>query len=88
MLCARYLIASEQFERTGPVERTVKSIGYATEEEEEEEVEGVDREGSSIEEEREYRTFEETEDHAPPGYTIPEKHHMKMGPSGYLVRLH
>lgn len=88
MLCARYLIASEQFERTGPVERTVKSIGYATEEEEEEEVEGVEREGSSIEEEREYRTFEETEDHAPPGYTIPEKHHMKMGPSGYLVRLH
>ena len=95
MLCARYLVASEQFERTGPVETAVKAVGYATEEEEEEDEEEVEegmirdeREGSSVEEEaHDYRTYEEVEDHAPPGYTVPEKSHMKMGPSGYLVRL-
>ena len=93
MLCARYLVASEQLERTGPVEAAVKSVGYATEEEEEEEEElgdeaiREDGEGSSVEEEGDFQTYEEVEDHAPPGYTIPEKHHMKMGPSGYPVRL-
>lgn len=35
MLCARYLIASEQVERNGPVETAVRSVGYHTEEEEE-----------------------------------------------------
>ena len=93
MLCARYLVASEQLERTGPVEAAVKSVGYATEEEEEEEEEELEEEAirreeeRSVEEERDFQTYEETEDHAPPGYTIPEKHHMKIGPSGYLVRL-
>ena len=96
MLCARYLVASEQLERTGPVEAAVKSVGYATEEEEEEEEDELEEmaihrdeegEGSSVEEEVDFQTYEETEDHAPPGYTIPEKHHMKMGPSGYPVRL-
>ena len=79
MLCSRYLVASEQLERTGPVEAAVKSVGYATEEEGEE--------GSSVNEETDFQRYEETEDHAPPVYTIPEKHHMKMGASGYPVRL-
>ncbi|KAI6102230.1 hypothetical protein EDD17DRAFT_1606061 [Pisolithus thermaeus] len=46
MLCARYLVASEQIDRSGPVEAAVRSAGYVSEEEDEEEGE----EGSSIEE--------------------------------------
>jgi hypothetical protein len=41
MLCARYLIASESIERSGPVEAAVRSAGYETDE------------GSSVEEEGE-----------------------------------
>ncbi|KAF9555088.1 hypothetical protein CPC08DRAFT_712338, partial [Agrocybe pediades] len=50
MLCARYLVASEQVDRTGPVEEAVRSVGYnsedleedyESEEEEEEEQEMV-----------------------------------------------
>ena len=98
MLCARYLVASEQVERTGPVEAAVRSVGYASEEEEEsggeeEEVgeEGVvqremEGEGSSVEEEEEV-PYQDAEDNAPPGYTIPEKHYpMEIGPNGYVVR--
>ena len=32
MLCARYLVASEQVDRTGPVEEAVRSAGYHSEE--------------------------------------------------------
>ncbi|KAI6035733.1 hypothetical protein EDC04DRAFT_2897755 [Pisolithus marmoratus] len=46
MLCARYLVASEQIDRGGPVEAAVRSAGYVSEEEDEEEGE----EGSSVEE--------------------------------------
>ena len=49
MLCARYLVASEQMERSGPVAAVVRAAGYVSEEEEEEEEE----EGSSVEEEEE-----------------------------------
>jgi len=45
MLCARYLVASEQMERSGPVAAAVRAAGYLSEEEEDEE------EGSSVEEE-------------------------------------
>lgn len=48
MLVARYLVASEQMERSGPVAAAVRSAGYRSEEEEEDESEG---DGSSIEEE-------------------------------------
>lgn len=47
MLCARYLIASEQVERSGPVEAAVRSAGYISEDDY-----GTE-EGSSIEEEEE-----------------------------------
>ncbi|TFK61159.1 hypothetical protein BDN72DRAFT_872793 [Pluteus cervinus] len=61
MLCARYLVASEMMERTGPVDAAVRSVGYVSEDEgsdeEEEGEEGMDgaeeeeEEGSSVEEE-------------------------------------
>ncbi|KAJ3717598.1 hypothetical protein DFJ43DRAFT_1099477 [Lentinula guzmanii] len=35
MLCARYLVASEQIERSGPVEAAVRAVGYPSEDEEE-----------------------------------------------------
>lgn len=35
MLCARYLVASEQVDRTGPVEEAVRSVGYLSGDEEE-----------------------------------------------------
>ena len=41
MLCARYLVASEQIERDGPVEHAVRSAGY----------DDASEDGSSIEEE-------------------------------------
>ncbi|KAF8185461.1 hypothetical protein BJ912DRAFT_852759 [Pholiota molesta] len=50
MLCARYLVASEAVDRTGPVEEAVRAVGYASgdgeeyEEEEEEEEEEVELE--------------------------------------------
>ncbi|KAG6328580.1 hypothetical protein ID866_10510, partial [Astraeus odoratus] len=46
MLCARYLVASEQIDRGGPVEAAVRSAGYVSEEEGEE----GEEEGSSVEE--------------------------------------
>jgi len=48
MLCARYLVASEQIERTGPVEHAVRSAGY----------DDASEEGSSIEEEEEQEVDE------------------------------
>ncbi|KAF8808760.1 hypothetical protein BYT27DRAFT_7095978 [Phlegmacium glaucopus] len=100
MLCARYLVASEQVERTGPVEAAIKSVGYASEEEEELEDEGeelhtgdegihgeMEGEGSSVEEEVDVEVYEDAEDHAPPVYTIPEKPYpVEIGPNGYAVR--
>lgn len=50
MLVARYLVASEQMERDGPVAHAVRSVGYnSAEEDEEEEGEEDDEEGSSVE---------------------------------------
>lgn len=47
MLCARYLVASEQMERSGPVAAAVRAAGYTSEDEDDEE-----EEGSSVEEEQ------------------------------------
>jgi hypothetical protein len=53
MLCARYLVASEQMERSGPVAAVVRAAGYVSVgEEDQEEGEG---EGSSAEEDMEER---------------------------------
>ncbi|KAH7884879.1 hypothetical protein F5I97DRAFT_1812689 [Phlebopus sp. FC_14] len=86
MLCARYLVASEQIDRAGPVEAAVRSAGYVSEEEEEEE-----EEGSSIEEEPEddddlYQDAMVDEDEGPPSYSHPGKNSgIELGQNGYAV---
>jgi hypothetical protein len=77
MLCARYLVASEELERSGPVAAAVRAAGYVSEDEDEEE----EPEGSSIEEEQEdveemYVSPDEGDDGAhtsPPSYGHPSK---------------
>ncbi|KAF8149178.1 hypothetical protein B0H34DRAFT_667829 [Crassisporium funariophilum] len=82
MLCARYLVASEQMNRTGPAETAVRSAGYA--------IDGDEGEGSSVEEEVDGEVFTDVEEGAPPpGYTHPvgDKHYpVEIGPNGYAVR--
>lgn len=85
MLCARYLVASEQLERSGPVEAAVRSAGYISGGEEEEEEE--EAEGSSVEEEEgegvdEYQDAQEEQRAPPPGYAQGGAG-MEMGPHGY-----
>ena len=64
MLCARYLVASEQVDRTGPVEEAVRSAGYHSEDL-----------GEEIEtEEEEEVTGDEHERHPPPGRVAEVEH--------------
>lgn len=89
MLCARYLVASESMERSGPVEAAVRAAGYMSEEEEDEE------EGSSIEEEEDedgdlYLPAQDGVEHddeaVPPSYSQPQKGSgLEFGQNGYLV---
>ena len=58
-LCARYLVASEQVDRTGPVEEAVRSVGYLSEDEELEDEELEDEEED--EEDEEVATADEGE---------------------------
>ncbi|PFH47763.1 hypothetical protein AMATHDRAFT_50053 [Amanita thiersii Skay4041] len=95
MLCARYLVASEQLERSGPVTAAVRAAGYLSEEEEGE------AEGSSIEEGREeelgegedegreqYVDAPTQEGTEPPDYSHHERYSgVEMGHNGYTVRL-
>ncbi|KAG6369876.1 hypothetical protein JVT61DRAFT_13340 [Boletus reticuloceps] len=74
MLCARYLVASEQMDRGGPVQAAVRSVGYVSDEEE------GDDEGSSIEEEQDdeedddiYQDAVVDEEGEPPSYSHPRK---------------
>ena len=89
MLCARYLVASEQLERSGPVEAAVRSAGYISGGEEEEEEEEEGEAGSSVEEEGEgvdeYQDAQEEQRAPPPGYAQGGGV-MEMGPHGYPVR--
>ncbi|OSX59140.1 hypothetical protein POSPLADRAFT_1151935 [Postia placenta MAD-698-R-SB12] len=92
MLCARYLVASEQMERSGPVAAAVRAAGYASEEEQDDEEE----EGSSVEEEQDaddedmYEQARENpgDDEAagPPGYSHPTTKEFEHGANGYPVR--
>ncbi|KAJ7202423.1 hypothetical protein GGX14DRAFT_523988 [Mycena pura] len=83
MLCARYLVASEQMERSGPVAAAVRAAGYVSEEDEE----GSD-EGSSVEEEEEdgleYVDADGEDGVRPPSYTTPH-HALEMGANGYPI---
>jgi len=90
MLCARYLVASEQIDRTGPAESAVRSAGYPTDEEFEVMIAEEEEEGSSVDEEQEGEGIDDYADqeHAPPGYTHPsDKHYVgvEVGPNGYAV---
>jgi len=87
MLCARYLVASEQMERSGPVAAAVRAAGYQSDDDGGED---EDDEGSSVEEENDEEddeVYEQARDDVghtdgetePPEY---EQHHGLVG--GYL----
>lgn len=89
MLCARYLVASESMERSGPVAAAVRAVGYASEEEGEE----TEEEGSSVEEERDQededmyhqaRTVENA-DASGGEEDLPQYEHRHAGGNGYSV---
>lgn len=77
MLCARFLVASEQMERSGPIAAAVRSAGYLSESEnEDEEEEEEDGEGSSVEEEvdeggGDHESYEDAHTE-PPEYVHPD----------------
>lgn len=86
MLCARYLVASDELERSGPVAAAVRSAGYVSDEE------GEEEEGSSVEEEQEddveemYVAPAEEGGTEPPGYTKPANGPgIEIGKNGYVV---
>ena len=88
MLCARYLVASESVERSGPVAAAVRAAGYTSEEEGEDDEE----DGSSVEEERDEDDaedlYEEARDagaESGPETEPPEYDHRES--RGYLVRV-
>ncbi|KAJ7073860.1 hypothetical protein C8F01DRAFT_1098562 [Mycena amicta] len=84
MLCARYLVAREQMERSGPVAAAVRAAGYLSEDEDGSE------EGSSIKEEEEdglEYVDADGEEHGhgkPPSYSTPHRA-LIMGANGYLI---
>ncbi|KAJ7872788.1 hypothetical protein B0H14DRAFT_2721237 [Mycena olivaceomarginata] len=81
MLCARYLVASEQMERSGPVAAAVRAAGYVSEEEDENESD----EGSSVEEDEDEEGLEYADAEAgPPSYSNP-RHSIEMGANGYPI---
>ena len=84
MLCARYLVASDALERSGPVAAAVRAAGYLSEEEEGEEEE----EGSSVEEER-HEAEDDDDGVLPPG-AYRDLHEVDEGtePPSYRGRPH
>lgn len=85
MLVARYLVASEQLERSGPVAAAVRSAGYLSEDEE-----SGEEEGSSVEEEEDedehFHNAREGEEEAVPAYSQPSHASgIEIGPNGYAV---
>jgi hypothetical protein len=93
MLCARYLIASEMVDRTGPVEAAVKAAGYNEEDEDELEGEGegeddedVDDDVARVVVQGERWSGEEVHirnhaEHGPPGYSRPHSFAEKYQPA-------
>ncbi|KIJ51100.1 hypothetical protein M422DRAFT_158921 [Sphaerobolus stellatus SS14] len=91
MLAARYLVASEQVERSGPIAAAVRSAGYLSED-----TEGED-EGSSFEDEVDgdiYHNAHETttvvdgshhQNTVPPSYSGHGHEQAEVGPNGYTV---
>ena len=99
MLCARYLVASEQMERSGPVAAAVRAAGYTSEDEDG----GETEEGSSVEEEPEDNEDDDAlyveardvadvdgEEAGPPEYSHGpgvNARDMEYGANGYPVRI-
>ncbi|KAI0761568.1 hypothetical protein BD413DRAFT_589059 [Trametes elegans] len=91
MLCARYLVASEQMERSGPVAAAVRAAGYTSEDEG---IDDTEDEGSSVEEEQDEEddaVYEEARDGAledeagPPEYSHHGARDAEYGAHGYPV---
>ncbi|KAK4685725.1 hypothetical protein P7C73_g4419, partial [Tremellales sp. Uapishka_1] len=86
MLVARYLVASEQMERDGPVAQAVRSVGYVSDEEEVDDEEEDDEDGSSVEENEEEEEGHVTTEHEEvPAYTNAESSGIEVGPNGYAI---
>ncbi|KAH9937880.1 uncharacterized protein BXZ73DRAFT_100096 [Epithele typhae] len=92
MLCARYLVASEAMERSGPVHAAVRAAGYTSEDEGGE----TEDEGSSVEEEAQEDEDEDDavfveardgeEEAGPPDYQSNHGHGaLEYGANGYPV---
>ena len=75
MLCARYLVASEQMERSGPIAAAVRSAGYLSEDNSAED-------GSSVE-----HDMYDDELH-PPSYSHPRDSGIELASNGYTVGFH
>jgi len=84
MLVARYLVASEQMERSGPIAAAVRAAGYLSEDEEEDE-----EDGSSVEEEADdevvggYHSAAEGDESGLPSYSHPNG--AAAGTHGYPI---
>lgn len=91
MLVARYLVASEAIERSGPVAAAVRSAGYLSEEEDEDEGSSIEEEDNEDEDEDDhYHVVPDhlAHDEAVPAYSHPGKESgIEVGPGGYVVRI-
>jgi hypothetical protein len=86
MLCARFLVASEQMERSGPVAAAVRSAGYPSEsDEEEEEEEGDERSSGEGEAEHADEDKDDEEDLYEDARTEPPVY-VQHGTNAYHVR--
>jgi len=94
MLCARYLVASEQMDRGGPVEAAVRSAGYISDEDDEEEdgssVEGDQEDEDDLYEDADAVVDDEEEDHkASSFYSNPARNSFNgTHQSGYAMSEH
>lgn len=91
MLVARYLVASESMERSGPIAAAVRSAGYVSEDEDDEEDEGSSIEEEEDEDEDDYQNANDTVVHhddadAVPAYSHPGREAgIEIGSNGYAV---
>ncbi|BEI86997.1 hypothetical protein CcaverHIS002_0703430 [Cutaneotrichosporon cavernicola] len=89
MLVARYLVASEQMERDGPIAQAVRAVGYQSDEDDEDEYdEGSSMEADEDEHEHAFHEHEHEHEHDEheeiPAY---ERGHaqVEVGPNGYAL---
>ncbi|KAF8631628.1 hypothetical protein AX15_002269 [Amanita polypyramis BW_CC] len=87
MLCARYLVASEQIERDGPVAAAVRAVGYLSEDEEEVPSSGEEEDGEGEgEDNNEGGLYVDAQQEGSTEYVAPDKHPgVEIAPNGYAV---